>query len=672
MGRMRAAAVAVALACTTVGVVAAPPAVHAAGGTISGVVTDSSGVPIAGATVTASTNPSGGSLTPLPSTTTDAAGAYVLTDIPAAVQPWFVVATAPNHVPAFAGGQGLQSATRFVVSSAETYANTMITLYLPTATATGRVVDMNGNPVAGATVDGYPGDSVPGFGIFTSLPIPRATTDANGTYTITGLSPGRFGADVAPPVDRTDLLPQQLPTFTIALETDNLAVADITLGGFATISGRITDPSGAALAGATVVFNEFPEPLQTISNSTGDFTISSIYPGQGTLFADPPAGRALLQTIFSDASGTTISVPASGVLTGRDIRLREGTFLNFVVAGTTSPATQVVGCNGPVAVLAAGPTCSDPGTAIFAGQRSGTAVVPIGTLTMWVSESSSSGIRRSDPVQFTTTSGIQTDCTFAIGTASTCTARNPGGTISGVVRDSAGAPIAGASVRASTDVFGSNATPAVVTDTLGRYRLSGITANVAKWKVAAGAAGYTAAFTDSLDWNLSTGFLISATESYTADFTLLRASGSMSGVVTDDLGVALAGASLYLARLDQGPFLPRVPVLATGGPTISAADGSYSYDNLPAGRYHLYVTPPADHSDLITSGYELPQVDFSIGEAEHLVHDVSLTAGGTVTGVVTEPGGTPIAQALIRLVSLSGLQAIDPLGRRQTGVAYSA
>jgi len=126
------------------------------------------------------------------------------------------------------------------------------------------------------------------------------------------------------------------------------------------------------------------------------------------------------------------------------------------------------------------------------------------------------------------------------------------GTIDGVVTDSAGTPLAGATVSAGS--------VAAVTGTDGKYTLAGITpGNVV---VAASAAGYLPQ---------SSTVLVVKDLHTIANFQLVKNTGTLVGTVTD---------------ASTGALLSGVTVLMTGGPSATtAANGTYSFNDCTAGTY---------------------------------------------------------------------------------------
>ena len=130
--------------------------------TISGKVTNSSGVGIAGATVYFSTGP-GAATNPICTATTDANGNYSRSIINGT---WYVAVTAPDYYP---------SADQVVVVNGANVPNINFTL-IAMPKISGKVTTSDGTPMAGATVCFA---QVPGA---TVSPIFTVTTDANGNY----------------------------------------------------------------------------------------------------------------------------------------------------------------------------------------------------------------------------------------------------------------------------------------------------------------------------------------------------------------------------------------------------------------------------------------------------------------------------------------------------------
>ena len=120
-------------------------------------------------------------------------------------------------------------------------------------TVSGTVTDSGGNPIPGINVWVNPDSSGSGAG---------AQTDANGNYTTSGLAPGsyrvQFSANGPDPAWATQFWNDQpswnsstLLTISDA-DTPNRAGIDAVLDQAATITGTVTDPHGAPVAGECV------------------------------------------------------------------------------------------------------------------------------------------------------------------------------------------------------------------------------------------------------------------------------------------------------------------------------------------------------------------------------------------------------------------------------------
>lgn len=126
--------------------------------------------------------------------------------------------------------------------------------------------------------------------------------------------------------------------------------------------------------------------------------------------------------------------------------------------------------------------------------------------------------------------------------------------------------------------------------------------------------------------------------------TELEAAGSISGVVTSVGGAGVAGATVRVYA-PHDVWLPGAQ--ATTGP-----DGTYTVPAVADGEYKVVVAPPAG-SGLITQWYSgatsrstgTPVV--VTGAAATVDIDVELAGTGSVSGVVTDADGAPVAGARV-------------------------
>ena len=260
-------------------------------GIITGSVTDVNGKPAPGATVTFT--PSGGGT---PQTTiTDTNGNYTLSNVP----PGTYIGTAVLN--------GATAASPSVnVVSGQTI-TVPFKLAAGAGSATGRVVDVNGSPIAGATVFFNGGGSTAAR---------TATTDSTGTYTFQASSlPAGIYVVSATKTGYGNSAPVQAVVTSAATTTVQDIVLSVaangTLGGLVTATG-----SSTPLGGVTI----------TITNSATGVAFSPSPVTTGTATAGPDGSSinygpvTLLQgtyTVTAAQSGAaplsqTVTVPANG------------------------------------------------------------------------------------------------------------------------------------------------------------------------------------------------------------------------------------------------------------------------------------------------------------------------------------------------------------------------
>ena len=432
MGRMRAILVTLALAITSVGVIALPE-VHAVGGTISGVVTDTSGAPIVGATVRAVGDEFG--FIRAAAVSTDSTGAYVIGGLAANVQPWRVAAGAVGFVPTFAGAYKFQDSQTFPVTADETYV-VNFQLSQPTASVSGVITAPGGAPVAGATVT-ISRPSQPFFSDFTpafdTTPFNKTgTTDANGAYTIAALAPGDVYVSAEPPATNRQLLLTYLgqidvPPSPFTLHEGQAATAvDIELEAAATITGRITDPAGNPVRGASVIASGFPFPEQGSTDIDGNYEVTHLHPGVQGVFAFGPAGTNYLQTNYNGQVGVVVT--AGQVLTGIDMALTPAarivpTYFNSDGTPSTNTFAPSVACPQPALPVqidggVSGPVMScDVGDPAPSGNYGTYTLIPTGPINF--------GVLGSGIVALDLAADDVVDCTVVYGGAITCVPGSP-------------------------------------------------------------------------------------------------------------------------------------------------------------------------------------------------------------------------------------------------------
>jgi protocatechuate 3,4-dioxygenase beta subunit len=119
---------------------------------------------------------------------------------------------------------------------------------------------------------------------------------------------------------------------------------------------------------------------------------------------------------------------------------------------------------------------------------------------------------------------------------------------------------------------------------------------------------------------------------------VVRQKGSVSGLVTGTRGEPITSFTLELFRVNQGT--------AQYGMTqrrlqVDDATGKYHFTDLDRGSYVLLVRG-RDFAPTYSGG-------FYIEREEHTDVNVQLQKGGTLTGMVTDPNGNPLAGAKVTL-----------------------
>ncbi len=536
-------------------------------GSIQGQVTDSSGAPLSGATVSYN----GGS------TITDANGSYVLAGV------------AAGSVTLTASLSGYQSnSVQVTVSSGTTVTAPVIALTrIPTGTISGSVQSASGSTLANVTV-AYSGGS--------------ATTGSSGHYTLTAVPVGTVSVTAS-------TSGYQSSTQSVAVTANTTATANFSLNPIptGTIAGNVVSTSGAPIAGATVAYGG----ASTSTDSNGNYTLANVQVGTVTVAVTAAGYQGATQNVTVTANATvtanfTLAANAvPGTVTGsvRNISNNDpviGATVTFsggttttnssgafsfsnVAAGTyafTASATgyltrsQTFTVSGPTTItmqiatagIVTGKVNLNSGTAavgatvtLTGGDLVNTVTlttnstgnytstwIPIGKYTLTVSLSGYA----SQSVPVTVPNGTVTVplITLSPGTAST-------GTISGTVTSSEGSPLSGATVSYSG---GSTAT-----NSSGSYTLTNVPAGAIMLTASAG--GYQSS-TQSVT--------ITANNTTTANFSLAPSTvqtGSISGQVLNTSGAAISGAIISYS----------------GGSTTTNATGSYSLAGIAVGTVTL-------------------------------------------------------------------------------------
>ncbi|HKY21469.1 MAG TPA: carboxypeptidase regulatory-like domain-containing protein, partial [Vicinamibacterales bacterium] len=198
------------------------------------------------------------------------------------------------------------------------------------------------------------------------------------------------------------------------------------------------------------------------------------------------------------------------------------------------------------------------------------------------------------------------------------------GSVSGIVRDLAGAPIGGALVTA----FNQSSSGSVLTDGDGRYVVNDI---------AVGAVSVTARKNRTA--GSAAGRIARAGTTAPVDVILDAGSSSVSGTVRRlEAGVVMpaAGALVYYNLFQEGRYT------AVAG-QFTAADGSFSFEGVPSGAFSIDVTLDTRTRETASRVGLVAQDEVLIGQD----FTIQITAPATIRGTVRLPDGAVAPDVLV-------------------------
>jgi protocatechuate 3,4-dioxygenase beta subunit len=270
------------------------------GATASGIVTDSQGRPVGGATVGPALATGGKALT-------GADGRFTLTGLPVE-RSLTLDAVAKGYV------TGRSKPLRSM--SGEVFDGVTIVLSRG-GSVVGRVLDHAGNPAAGATVRLVPLAREGGVSL-----LPAATTGPDGQFTIDPVLPGDHRATAT--LRGTLGGSADVPGVT---EGGMVGGIVIRLGAAESITGSVTDPAGQPVAGAQVSARPV-EPIpggryaSASAGEDGTFSLEGLLPGRYHVGVRSVRGgpEAAVAEVASGTTGVKLTLPSTGSISGRVIR----------------------------------------------------------------------------------------------------------------------------------------------------------------------------------------------------------------------------------------------------------------------------------------------------------------------------------------------------------------
>jgi len=608
-------------------------------GEISGRVTDRDGNPIEGATIEAR-YPAGCGWGCYGAATSAADGSYVVSGVPAGSHTVFAshVAFVTGYYNSAGGTTDPDLAEPVTVTSNVTTSGIDFTL-ARRGTISGVVRDTSGNPIEGAEVyaDPYDGSWTWGY----------ASTGADGSYSIIGLTPGRYvvsaWADGYVGEYYDDVQDQSVATPVLVGEESDTPGIDFGLARVGAISGTVKDASGNTIAGAWIYAESQDGNWHGYATSDFDGSYSITLPSRSYwVYA---SANGFVAEYYTAAGGTLnysaaepVPVADDTVASGIDFSLaRPGSISGMVrdnagnpIQGASVSATRTECCGSGSA------TTDASGAYTITGLAPGDHRVRA-SHSDYVSE-------------YYTSAGGTTDQAAAepVGVSESAAAQNIDfsltklGVITGTARDTAGNPIQGASVYASRSPCCDSGSAS--TDAYGVYTITGLTTG--DYRLYASGTGFVTEYYTSTggttDSNLAeTVPAASDTTTSGIDFSLARP-GSISGVVRDNFGNPIPGASISATRTE----------CCGSGSTTTDANGAYTVTGVAQGSYRLRASAQNYVAEYYTSTGgttdEAAAEPVSISESTAAQNiDFSLTKLGVITGTVRDTAGNPIQGASV-------------------------
>lgn len=594
-------------AANTVSAQAAPT------GSISGTVTDEDGNPLADVWVQASGYDSWGE------TQTDVLGEYEIPDLPDGDYLLEFHDSSGYFIGQFYNGAyDWSDAEPVTIGGGQRVTGINVTMVLG-GTVSGTVLSEEGEPLAGTFVcaegPGYRCDS----------------TEADGSYSITGLNPGDYRVwfdgrngqwQFYDGVDRWD----DATIIPVGLSSRVNGIDAVFPNRSGSISGTVTDADGNPLAGIWVNASGYDSWGNALTDSSGTYEIDRLAEGEFWVEFYDDSGLHLAQ-IYDGAYDWSEAVPVSvsdgQAAIGIDATMdRGGSMSGRVLSDEGDPMFNVYVCmEGPSYRCA---FTGDGGTYTVAGLAPGEYLVSFAYYNRgWVYQFYDGVESWEDATVIQVGSAEDVSGIDAVFNAPSTS----GDSIWGIVTDQFGNPMSGeVCAQGPLDFYCTD----VESD--GTYGLEGPPGDY-----------LIGAFADIDGQRVASNFtwIAVGSEGRGHDIVVFL-EGSISGAVLDSAGAPVAGASVAVFAPDDS-WLPSY--VAPTSPT-----GFYEVANLPRQSYRLLVVPPAG-SGLAAQWHStdgsVAQVPVTHQGVTTVDHELNLL--GSASGLVTDPEGDPVSDVEVSL-----------------------
>lgn len=428
------------------------------------------------------------------------------------------------------------------------------------------------------------------FSLPANTPLGSTATSEGGVFSFTNLAPGSYQVQLSFPG-------YQNQTAAITVTSGTASAINTFLQPLpASIQGTITSgDTGAPIAGAEVnATNWAGIPIaQTATNAAGQYTLANLLPGYY---------RVSVSAVNFQHSDVPVTLGAA-----------ESRTLNFVlksnpgaVAGTITSTAGVPLANVFIEAL------DNRNNVLATAATNAQGNYEIGTL----SPSANNRLRISDPGYIIQVIGFQVIAGRT--TVVNATLSPNSGNITGIAADiDTGIPLPGASIRVLNSEGLTVGTAS--TDAAGSYTVNSLSPG--SYSIVFAVEGYA---------SRTVGGFVTAGATENISIALARLAGAVSGIVTDANGIPLPDTVIRI-------FSNNIVV----GRVNTNEDGSYSIPNLSPGTYILSAR---------AEGFGGESLGVIIEPAQTTLVNIRLTPNpGTITGVVANQEGIPIAGALIAI-----------------------
>ncbi|MCL0095584.1 carboxypeptidase-like regulatory domain-containing protein, partial [Dehalococcoidia bacterium] len=429
-------------------------------------------------------------------------------------------------------------------------------------------------------------------------------TDADGNYTTIGLPAGTYEMRVFPP-EGVYLAPAFISG--IVVTAGETTTVDVTLKEGGLISGRVTDEAGVGVPNASVSVWGLGTGARGWARTDADgyYTTTGLAAGTYEMTVRPPRGVYLAPAFISGI------VVTAGETTTVDVTLEEG---GLISGRVTDP-------NG-VGVARAWVSVRDPTTWAHGwartddqGNYTTTGLLP-GVYEMTVRPPRGVYLAPASVPDIVVTVGQTTTVNVTL---------EEGGLISGRVTDGAGVGVPNAWVSVWDPATGAHGW--AETDDHGYYTTTGLLPGVYEMEIFP---------PEGLD--LAPAFIpdIVVTAGQTTEVNVtLEEAGVIAGTVRDTGGKPAGGISIHVSDEATGDRM---------GHAWTTEDGSYAI-TVPPGTYRIFLQSPPGGPYLAPTWVRGIEVTAGVTTTV----DVTLAAGGRVSGTVTDPDGVGVAGAGIRV-----------------------